>query len=300
MDRLTSLTVFGKVVECGGFSAAARRLDMSVTMVATHVRSLEERIGVRLLNRTTRKVSLTETGRFYYNRSTQILADLDEADLQAGALSTSPRGILKLYSTTAVVRFLLPVVDEFLQLYPAVTLDMNVNERMVDMIEDGYDLAIRTVPSPNSSLIVRNLAPWRHVLVCAPSYLDGHDAPETPADLAGHNCLQYEFYPFGDEFAFESPDGERIDVKIQGSVMSNSVDTLRFLAQAGRALWFAPIFSVAEDIETGRLIRLMPDYRGVELTVNALYPDRNHMPTKVRLFLELLSKRFAEHRRWSA
>ena len=268
-------------------------------MVATHVQSLEERIGVRLLNRTTRKVSLTETGRFYYNRSAQILSDLDEADREAGALTTSPRGVLKLYSTTAVVRFLLPVVDKFLRLYRSVSLDLNVSERMVDMIEDGYDLAIRTVPSPNSSLIVRKLTAWRHVLVCSPSYLETHPAPRSPADLAGHDCLQYEYYPFGDQWAFEDMEGSRVDVKIQGSVMSNNVDTLRYLAQAGRALWFAPVFSVYRDIEAGRLVRLMPDYRGVELTVNALYPDRHHLPTKVRLFLELLSERFAEYEKWT-
>src|ERR1700761_2895151 len=124
MDRLTSLTVFGRVVECGGFSAAARRLNMSVTMVGNHVQSLEDRLGVRLLNRTTRKVSLTETGKFYYERSSQILSDLDEADRTAGALTSTPRGVLRFFSTTAVVRFLLPVMDEFLELYPSVTLDM--------------------------------------------------------------------------------------------------------------------------------------------------------------------------------
>jgi DNA-binding transcriptional LysR family regulator len=119
MDRLTSLAVFGRVVECGGFSAAARRLNMSVTMVGNHVQSLEERLGVRLLNRTTRKVSLTETGKYYYERSSQILAELDEADRTAGALSTTPRGTLKVYTSSAIVRFLLPVVSEFMELYPS-------------------------------------------------------------------------------------------------------------------------------------------------------------------------------------
>ncbi len=298
MDRLTSLSVFGKVVECGGFSAAARRLNLSVTMVATHVQSLEERLGVRLLNRTTRKVSLTETGKFYYARSAQVLADLDEADREAAALTTTPRGVLKVYSTTAVVRFLLPVIDEFLAMYPSISLDMNTGERMVDLIEDGYDMSIRTIPSPDSSLVARKLTPWRHVLVCSPSYLEAHTAPKTPADLISHNCLQYSYYPYNDEWHFETENGERTQVKVRGTVLSNSAETLRFLAVNGRAVWLAPSFIVAEDLAEGRLVTLMPEYRGVEFAINAIYPNRTHLPTKVRLFVDLLVERFAEHRKW--
>ncbi len=298
MDRLTSLSVFGKVVECGGFTAAARRLNMSVTMVATHVQSLEERLGVRLLNRTTRKVSLTETGKFYYDRSAQILADLEEADRAAGALTTTPRGTLKLNSTAAIVRFLLPVLDEFLLLYPAVTLDLGISERMVDMVEDGYDLAIRTVPLTDNSLIARKLTPWRHILVCSPSYLEKHKAPTTLADLAGHDCTRYTYYPYGDDWTFENEAGERSRVKVSGSVVTNSAETLRHLAVNGRAMSLAPSFLVSDDLAEGRLVPLLPDYRGVEFTINAVYPNRSHLPTKVRLFIDLLADRFAEHRRW--
>ena len=298
MDRLTSLSVFGKVVECGGFTAAARRLNMSVTMVATHVQSLEERLGVRLLNRTTRKVSLTETGKLYYQRSAQILSDLEEADRAATALTTTPRGVLKIYIPGAVVHFLLPVVDEFLAQHPSVSLQMDTGERMVDMIEEGYDLAIRPIPSPDTSLVARKLTPWRHVLVCAPSYLDAHATPTTPADLVGHDCLQYAYYPYGDEWHFETSAGEPTNVKVKGTVLSNSAETLRYLAISGRALWLAPSFVVSEDLAEGRLIRILPNYRGVEFVINAFYPNRSHLPTKVRLFIDLLAERFAEHRKW--
>ena len=298
MDRLTSLAVFGKVVECGGFSAAARRLNMSVTMVATHVQSLEERLGVRLLNRTTRKVSLTETGKFYYDRSAQVLADLEDADRAAAALTTTPRGVLKFNSTAAIVRFLLPVMDEYMQLYPSVSLDLSISERMVDMIEDGYDLSIRTVPLSDSSLIVRKLTPWRHILVCSPSYLEAHNAPSTLADLAGHDCTRYTYYPFGDEWTFESEAGGRSQVKVGGSVLTNSAETLRHLVINGRAVTLAPSFLVADDLAEGRLVQLLPEYRGVEFAINAVYPNRSHLPTKVRLFIDLLAERFAEHRKW--
>ncbi|MBY5404148.1 MULTISPECIES: LysR family transcriptional regulator [Rhizobium] len=298
MDRLTSLTVFGRVVECGGFSAAARRLNMSVTMVGNHVQSLEDRLGVRLLNRTTRKVSLTETGKYYYERSSQILAELDEADRTAGALSTTPRGTLKVYTSSAIVRFLLPVVSEFMELYPSIALDFSVGERMVDMIEDGYDLVMRTVPPPDSSLVARKLTPWRHMLVCSPAYFESHPMPKTPAEVADHNCLQYAYYPYGDEWRFEDGEGNKESVKISGNVVSNSAEMLRFLTLTGRGIFLAPSFVVFDDIAEGRLVKIMPDYRPVEFNINAVYPNRSHLPTKVRLFIDLLAERFAEHRKW--
>ncbi|MBB3649842.1 DNA-binding transcriptional LysR family regulator [Rhizobium sp. BK619] len=298
MDRLTSLTVFGRVVECGGFSAAARRLNMSVTMVGNHVQSLEDRLGVRLLNRTTRKVSLTETGKYYYERSSQILAELDEADRTAGALSTTPRGTLKVYTSSAIVRFLLPVVSEYMELYPSIALDFSIGERMVDMIEDGYDLVIRTVPPPDSSLVARKLTPWRHVLVCSPAYFESHPMPQKPAEVADHNCLQYAYYPYGEEWRFEDGEGRQESVKIGGNAVSNSAEMLRFLTLNGQGIFLAPSFVVFDDIAEGRLVKIMPDYRPVEFSINAVYPNRSHLATKVRLFIDLLAERFAEHRKW--
>jgi DNA-binding transcriptional LysR family regulator len=298
MDRLTSLTVFGRVVECGGFSAAARRLNMSVTMVSNNVQSLEDRLGVRLLNRTTRKVSLTEIGIAYCERSSQILMELDEADRIAGASHSTPRGRLRLYTGTHIIRFLSPVVAEFLALYPAVSIDLTIGERMVDLIEEGYNLAIRTVPPPDSSLIVRNLTPWRHIVVCSPAYLDSHPEPKTPADLANHNCLQYAFYPNGHEWRFEGPSGEPVAVRVAGNVITNSGEMLRSLALEGRGLFLAPSFLIAEDLQAETLVRLLLDHRPVEFAINAIYPHRHHLSTKVRRFIDLLTERFAEHRKW--
>ena len=164
MDRLTSLTVFARVVECGGFSAAARRLDMSATMVSNHIQSLEDRLGARLLNRTTRKTGLTEIGQAYYERCTQVLADLEEADRVAGALQSTPRGTLRLYVGTHIVRFVAPVVAEFLALYPEASVDLSMGERMVDLLGEGVDLAIRPTPPPDSALIVRSVPDIPHLL----------------------------------------------------------------------------------------------------------------------------------------
>ena len=171
MDRLTSLTAFVRVADTGGFSAAGRKLNMSTTMVSNHIQALEERLGARLLNRTTRKVSLTEVGRAYYDRCIQILADIEQADDIAGALQSTPRGTLRIYTNTHIVQFLSPVVAEFMSSYPEMKVDLTIGERNVDMIDENFDLAVRMIPPPDSSLIVRSLATWRHVLCCSHGYI---------------------------------------------------------------------------------------------------------------------------------
>jgi DNA-binding transcriptional LysR family regulator len=298
MDRLTSLTVFGQVVETGGFSAAARRLNMSVTMVSNHIQSLEDRLGARLLNRTTRKVSLTEIGKAYYERSRQILVDLDEADRIADALHSTPRGTLRVHTSMHIVRFLSPVFEEFLTQYPGISIDLTTGERMVDLIEDGYDLAIRTVPPPDSSLIVRKLTPWRHILCCTPAYLETHPEPKHPSDLGHHNCLRYAFYPYGDEWRFEGPDKEIVTASVAGNVVSNNAELLRFLTLKGHGLFFAPSFFVADDLADGSFVRLLPNLRPVEFAINAIYPHRSHLSSKVRTFIDLLVDRFADQHKW--
>src|SRR5580704_5244008 len=200
MDRLTSLTAFVRVADSGGFSAAARRLNMSTTMVSNHVQALEDRLGVRLLNRITRKVSLTEVGRAYYDRCTQILADIEQADDIAGALQSTPRGTLRIHTNTHIVQFLSPVVAEFLGSYPDVKVDLAIGERNVDMIDENYDVAVRMIPPPDSSLIVRSLATWRHVLCCSHDYQERHGRPAALSELAERNCIRHASYPFGDEW----------------------------------------------------------------------------------------------------
>jgi DNA-binding transcriptional LysR family regulator len=298
MDRLTSLEVFGQVVESGGFSAAGRRLKMSVTTVSNHIQSLEDRLGARLLNRTTRKVSLTETGKAYYERSRQILMELEEADRIADALQSTPRGTLRLYTGITLVRFLSPVCDEFLTRYPGVSLDLTSGERMVDLIEEGFDIAVRPVPPPDSSLIVRRLTPWRHILCCAPSYREAHPEIGQPSDLVQHNCLQYAYYPFAESWRFEAPNGATVSTRVSGNVVSNSGELLRHLALQGRGILLAPSFLVADEMAAGSLVRLLPDHRPVEFAINAIYPHRHHLSSKVRLFIDLLAERFAEHRKW--
>ena len=297
MDRLTSLTAFVRVVDNGGFSAAGRKLNMSTTMVSNHVQALEERLGVRLLNRTTRKVSLTEIGQAYYERCIQILTDIEQADDVASALQSTPRGTLRIHTHTHVVPYIAPVVADYLQTYAETKVDHSIGERDVDLIDEGFDLAVRMVPPPDSSLIVRSLATWRHVICCSHSYLDKHGRPEQLSDLATRNCIRHALYPFGDEWHFVDRKGAPAAVRVSGNLVTNSGETLRQAALQGIGVALAAGFLIRDDLEAGRLVRLLPDYRTVEITMNAVYPHRHHLSAKVRTFIDMLVRHAAEQQK---
>lgn len=297
MDRFTSLTAFVRVVDSGGFSAAARRLNMSTTMVSNHVQALEERLGVRLLNRTTRKVSLTEIGKAYYDRSTQILADLEQADDIAGALQSTPRGTLRIYTATHMVPFVSPVISEFLATYPDVKVELMMGEASVDMIEEGFDIALRMTSPPDSTLIVRSLATWRHVLCCSHDYIDKHGRVHELAELRERNCFRHVNYPYGDEWRFVDRKGTPAAVRVSGNLISNSGETLRQAVLDGAGICLMAGFLVGDDLEAGRLVRLLPEYRPVEMSMNAVYPHRHHLSAKVRTFIDRLVHHSAEQQK---
>jgi DNA-binding transcriptional LysR family regulator len=296
MDRLTSLTAFVRVVDTGGFSAAGRRLNMSTTMVSNHVQALEERLGARLLHRTTRKVSLTEVGKAYYDRCVQILADIEQADDIAGAMQSTPRGTLRIYTATHVVPFVAPVVSAFLAGFPDVNVDLSMGEGTIDLIDEGFDVAIRMTPPPDSSLIVRSLATWRHVLCCSHGYIEAHGRPEQLAELAERNCLRHVNYPY-DEWRFVDRKGTSASVRISGRLVCNSGETLRRAALDGIGIALAAGFLVHDDLEAGRLVRLLPEYRPVELSMIAVYPHRHHLSAKVRTFIDMLVHHASEQQK---
>lgn len=298
MDRLKSLSTFVQVVENGGFSAAARRLNMSPTMASEHVQALESDLGARLLQRTTRKISLTEVGRAYYENAARILAELEEADRAAGAQQSMPRGRLRLHVGTHIVRFVTPILAEYMTRYPDLQAELTMGERMVDLIEEGFDLAIRATVPADSSLVIRQLSAWRHVPCAAPSYLETHARPEQPSDLAQHNCLRYAFYPYGDEWRFTGPDGQAVTARVKGTLRSNSAEALRIAAIEGIGIFLAPSFLVTEDLDAGRLVPLLDAYKPVAFAINAIYPTRHQVTAKVRAFLDLAVERFHERRGW--
>jgi DNA-binding transcriptional LysR family regulator len=261
---------------------------MSTTMVSNHVQALENRLGVRLLNRTTRKVSLTDIGRAYYERCVDILHHLEDADRLAGAMQSTPRGTLRLYTGLHIVQFLAPVITEYLRRYEGTHVDLNIGERDVHLIEENIDIAVQLVPPPDSSLIVRHLAKWRHVLCCAPAYLESHHPIRELSDLAQHNCLSSVRYPYDNDWRFEDRQGKSHSVRISGNLVTNSGEALRNAAVAGLGVFLAPGFVVADDIAAGRLVRLLPDYLPVEFSMNAVYAHRHHLSAKVRCFIDLL------------
>jgi DNA-binding transcriptional LysR family regulator len=296
MDRLTSLTAFVRVVDTGGFSAAGRRLNMSTTMVSNHVQALEERLGARLLNRTTRKVSLTEVGKTYYDRCVQILADIEQADDIAGAMQSTPRGTLRVYTHTHMVPFVAPVIADFLKTYPDVHVDLAMGERTIDLIDEGIDVAVRMIPPPDSSLIVRRLATWRHVLCCSHSYLEQNGGVRQLCELEQHNCIRHANYPY-DEWRFMDRKGAPAAVRVSGRLVTNSGEALRVAALEGVGICLAAGFMVHADLEEGRLVRLLPEYRPVELSMNAVYPHRHHLSAKVRTFIDMLAHRASEQQK---
>jgi DNA-binding transcriptional LysR family regulator len=299
MDRLARINAFVRVAESGGFAAAARRLNLSKATVTNQIQALENALGARLLNRTTRRVGLTEIGRTYYERCVQILHDLEEADETAGAQQATPRGQLRVHCQQGIVQFVTPVVIDFLTRYPEVSVDLRSGHAMIDMVEEGFDLAISPFLPSDATIVRRRLATFRLVLSAAPAYLERHPAPQSPTDLAGHNCLRYPYAPgFAERWHFLDASGNPLVVRVSGNLMCSSPDTARAAAVAGIGLALTAPFIVADLLASGALVPLLPGYRTPEFEINAFYPHRRHLSAKVRAFIDLLVDRFAEHQRW--
>jgi DNA-binding transcriptional LysR family regulator len=292
VDRFVGMAVFGKVVDSASFAAAARHFGMSPAMVSKHVQTLEDRLGARLLNRTTRRVSATEAGQDYYERAVRILAEMEDAEAAAGDMQTSPRGQLRV---TAPVSFgshmLAPAVADYLIKYPDVSIDLSLDDPYVDLVEKRFDLGIRFGHLANSSLIARKLYALETYLCAAPAYLEKFGAPHQPADLAEHRCLVYTHAAPQNVWSFVDRHGKEETVHISGRFQANSGDVLLPPALRGCGLILAPDYLVAEHLKAGRLVRIMPDYRTQETPVYAVYPGRN-LSAKTRTFVDFLAARF--------
>ncbi len=299
LDRLTGLEVFAKVASSGSLSAAARAMGLSQTMVTKHIAALEARLGVKLFHRTTRKLSITEAGRNYLEASERILADIEAADANVAADRVEPRGLLRLNTPVAFgTRQIAPLLAEFTTLNPRVAIELGLNDRLVDLAEEGWDLAIRIGNLSSSSLIARRIAPCRVVVCAAPSYLRARGTPQTVSRLAGHNCLGYTLSQTSvDRWVF----GGRAEVSVQvtGNLHANNGEALRAAAIAGQGVIYQPTFIVADDLRAGTLVTLNLDQPTVELGgIYAVYlPDRQP-PAKVRAFIDFIATRFAPDPPW--
>ena len=291
MDRLASMQVFVQVVDSGTLAAAARRLDASAATVTHHVQALEDHLGVQLLNRTTRSLNLTEVGRAFYEQSTRILAQVEEAERSAAALQMAPRGLLRINTTDTFARVVAPLIAEFSATHPDISFDVVATDHVVDLIETGFDLALRAGPLRDSSLIGRRLGVGRLILCAAPRYFERRDTPQRPEDLRAHNCLIHAVV--GNRWQFTGPGGA-VAVEVSGNLHSNTWAAVRGATLAGQGIALLPILLVAEDVHEGRLTRLLPDDDTGEIAIHAVYPASRHLSVKVRSFLDFLVKRLHE------
>jgi DNA-binding transcriptional LysR family regulator len=299
LDRITGMQAFVRVATLGSFSAAARALGLSQTMVTKHVVALEDRLGVKLLHRSTRRLVLTEAGRSYLASCERILPEIEEAEISASLDRIEPRGTLRLnVPLTFGFRQIVPALAAFSRLHPAVDVDLGLADRYVDLIEEGWDLAIRIGRLKDSSLVARRLAPCRTMVCAAPSYLEAHGEPQTLDDLARHNCLGYTLPSTASagRWAF-GPEGDLL-VPVKGNLRANNGDALLAAALAGQGLIHQPTFLVGDALRDGRLVRILPAHPTPTLGIHAVYPSGRQAPAKVRAFVEYLAGRFAPDPAW--
>lgn len=300
LDSLSGMAVFAKVVEARSFTAAAFELGMSKSAVSKQISRLEDRLGARLLNRTTRRLSLTETGAAFYDRCARVVAEAQEAELAVTNLQSEPRGTLRVNAPMSFGHLhIAPAIPDFLARYPELRVDMTMNDRFVDLIDEGFDVAIRIARLTDSSLIARRLAPDRRVLCGAPSYFERHGEPETPDDLIRHNCLSYAYVSDTDQWQFIDGEGTRA-VAVRGTLRANNGDAIRQALLAGLGIAILPSFIVGPDVQAGRLKEVLRPYVPNRASVYAVYPHSRHLSAKVRVFVDFLADRFGPSPYWDA
>ena len=293
MDRLRAFEVFVTVVSRGSFTRAADALDTSPANVTRYVNELEAHLGTRLLNRTSRKLSLTEGGETLYARCKSILDDVAETEGLVSSASVEPRGRLRINAPVSFgILHLAPLWPEFMRKYPRVELDVSLIDRVVDIVEEGYDLAIRISRAGSTSHAARKLATSRNVLCASPAYLARYGYPAAPADLVEHRCIGYAYAATGNEWQLIDRERKTHAVKVNYHMHTNNGDTARAAALAGQGVIWQPTFLIGNDLRAGTLIQLLPDYRLPDIDVLALYPSRRHLSAKIRAVVDFLVDAF--------
>ncbi len=303
MDRFQAVNTFAKVVELGSFSRAAERLGQSTSAVSRQVSELEAHLNVRLLNRTTRRLSLTEAGQGFYEHSVQLLADLNDAEASVRVAAAEPKGTQRVTCGVSFgLRYLAPALAEFSMLHPELLLDLDLSDRVVDLVEERYDVAIRIGHIGPQGMVSKRLG-WTQIVCCAsPAYLARHTAPmREPADLAQHECLSYTNVGMPNTWHFEGKDGResRVSLRITPRHRANNGQLLAALAVQGLGVVYEPDFIVAQEMRHGQLVPLLRDYTPPRSPIAAVYPSRRHLSAKVRSFVDFLASRYEQRHEWS-
>jgi DNA-binding transcriptional LysR family regulator len=299
VDNLTDIAVFVRVVERGSFTRAADELELSRAVVSKYLSRLEDRLGARLLHRTTRRLSLTEAGAALFEASRGALERIVEAEDAVATLQKQPRGRLRVSAPMGFgILYLGAAVAEFLRANPGVTIDLHLDDRYVNLVAEGLDMAIRIGELTDSSLVARKLSVTQPIVVASPGYIEALGAPEAPEDLAAHNCLLYSYLSTANVWRFTAPDGREVPVAVTGTARVNNGNIECELAAAGVGLAMVPTFYAAPYLRSGRLKRVLERYRMPELGIHAVYPERTQVPPKVRAFVDFLAARFGRRPEW--
>jgi DNA-binding transcriptional LysR family regulator len=299
MDRLRAFEVFTTVVGQGGFARAADRLATSPANVTRYVNELEEKLGVRLLNRTSRRLSLTEAGKTLYDRALTILEEVAETEAIASSAAMQPRGRLRINAPLSFgILHLAPLWPRFMERYPDIELDISLIDRVVDLVDEGYDLAVRISRGGSSSLVSRKLSTAHHLICASPEYIARHGAPQTPQEISRHACIVYATSSAPVEWRLFDQAGAEHVVPVSAMLQTNNGETARAAALAGLGIIVQPTFLIGEEVRRGDLVRLLPDYRAHDIDVLAVYPSRRHVSAKVRVMVDFLVEAFAKPQGW--
>lgn len=293
MDKWTEMRVFVESVRRGSFSAAGRSLDLSPSAVSKLLSRLEGRLGVRLLNRSTRRLSPTEGGRAYFDQCVEILADIERAEDSLTGFGHTPAGTLRINSTPGFAKHqLLPLILEFQARYPEITLELQLTGQSIDLVAENVDLAIRLGQLKDTSLVGIKLGVSRRIVCASPDYLARHGTPTTPSDLRAHNCLRLSTHEGFNRWRFSDSSGTQV-IEANGNFVTDNVEALHAHALLGGGVGRLAAFMVAGDIACGRLVALLPDYDVEQQQIHAVYPHRKHLPAKVKVFLDFLAGKLA-------
>lgn len=288
MDKLQAMRVFTTVVESGSFVRASEQLHLSPTATSRHVAELEKHLGAQLLQRSTRRLSLTDIGTGFYERCRQILADLEEAEAQAATAESQPRGMLRISLPHSFgLRYVAPLLPEFCKRYPELQIELRFSDRKVDLIEEGIDMAVRITGELQTSLVARRLAPVRIACCASPDYLRRQGPPQHPDDLRRHNCLTYSYAPTGNLWSF-TQEGKPHDVPVKGSLQANNGEMNRLAALDGLGIAMLPTFMVCDDLRNGRLIPVLQDFPIPQPHVHAVYLPGARRAARIKVMVEYL------------
>jgi DNA-binding transcriptional LysR family regulator len=299
MDKFANIEALVAVVEAGSFNAAGERLGVAKSMVSRRISQLENRLGSRLLHRTTRRLTLTEAGRNFYQRAVRILAELDEAEQSVAAENTALRGAIKLAAPlTFGLRHLAGAITDFLDTHPAIELNLDLNDRNINLIEEGFDLAVRIGELQDSTLVARRLGNSRAVTCASRAYLERYGEPAHPDELRRHVGLQYSNLGYRQHWQYETPQGETVFAQPQIRIRANNGEALACAAVAGLGITTGPTFILGSYLREGSLVSILRNYRRPAVGIYALYPPGRMLPRRIRAFSDFLAERFGEHPYW--